>query len=522
MTNNITPFYDDSSLRKLTGFQIDDAGAKADTKTPDTRSPRRWTANPLIHLSVVASGVGLVCLCLMHVTGSLTLTKKQAPDPLLTTEEELTITRSGDDSGNIKTGLAYGRQSDDIAALADLPATSTASAAPVPPPAKALPVQAAARQVSSPPRAAAPLPEAVPPVAIAAGGTGNTPAVATPDPTSTEQLQTEQSEPPLNDDTDPAQTAEDEDEKTTLVLSGETVTAKVETPFLVAAGLPLKGQLRLTAPLTTPAGDIALATDTLLIAETMTSGDGNSAYFRVTSAIVNGEEYSLPPEAVLALGTDGLLRNDNAQPERSDGGINLGQALLTGGLAALDIEGDSLPGGIALDILEQLGEQETLRFEAALQAEETWEIAAGTELVLHVNQPLTLPAPDHPAPLPSAPAPVRSSSHLPDPNLPADASIPHSLIGFGSVPSSEVTVVLHGETGETISFLRRKETISEIFLDDPAMVALSYDRPLDSGEAGLIYAVLRDESEAAATTLNVVTETIAGHRRWHRFTLQRG
>lgn len=526
---DITPHYDNTYLAELTGFQLSKPERLPDNNTQEPGSAsRRWTSNPVVHLLVVGSGVGLVCLCLMQMTDSLTLTQKTAPDPLLTAEEENTLTPIRDDSGDIKTGLAFGNQSDDIAALADLPVESTTPdktpATPsAPSPVRTVPARATMQpvSVSSPPLLAAPLPvaatAATPPVAMPITGQPATPALLAPT-TENAQSPDEETDGPTNDNTDPAHVVEIENQQTLTVLSGETATAQVETPF--AAGVPLKGQLRLTAPLKTPGGDSALAADALLIAEAVASADGNNAYFRITSAIVNGEEVPLLPDAVVAFRTDGLLHNDSARSRDRSGGIDLEQILLTGGLAALDIDDDSLLGGIALDILGQLEEQETLRLEAALQAEEVWEIPAGTELIVRVNETLTLPVPENSAPLPSAPAPVLSSFE--PSTLVASDDIPHSLIGFGSLPSSEVTVVLHRETGKPISFLRRNETISEVFLDDPTMVTLDYDKPLESGEAALIYAVLTDESEVDATTLDVVTETAAGNRRWHRFTLQRG
>ena len=359
----------------------------------------------------------------------------------------------------------------------------------------------------------------------------------------------------------------------TLTLPiGTRVQAVAETPILVGQlrGLPaLQTQLRLTEAITSYTGQVVLPKDTLLIAEAVTgrSGGSSAAYLQINSVVMpsvttQGEEQQMipiPANAVIALayaesgaesGAGELFQNPDmaATSTQSRGGIagiNWQQALMTGAVSNLDLGDNPVLSGVALDILGQLNKREAPQSPqpypslTATATVSSWTIPAGTELLVHINQPVSIPVQRAETGITKR-LPAKPNKETPP--IAVDTASDHttSLVGLGSVPHSTVPVVLRPDASKTLSFLLKQETILNAWVSDPDMVSLSYDQPLSSDNAAVIQVQLnpapdaRDAQIAAQTggsdqtgeqvnqqtaELDVITQTATGKRRWHRFAL---
>lgn len=602
----------DDSLAALLNFDLDGTDNKVATESAsdvdttisvNSLTKRPLTNNPIFQIGVVSAGVGGLFLGLAMMAGNVTLPggKKPPEQPTASKSAFSENTMPADSNGEIKTGLAFGQEADDLAALSDLSnsaegesatdstndTTTNASSASRSPtrylagystsspgrPVVAAPAQVpASRVVSSPVRYTAPPPSPVRP-AVSAVVRSTTPAApsvtATPEsskpdqnsipsqPATASSTVAEAEETAAIDQTPQPPTASAPSASNLTLASGTTATAVVENSILVAGDIPLKNQVRLTAPLTTARGNIALPTGTILIAEAVESTQG-TAYLHITGALLEGAEHPFPVEAMVALGAAGQLQSNNSDPSR-DSGLDVEQAILTGAIAGLDIDSDDVLGGIALDILGQVTERNETRRQDSLQQATSWVIPAQTALTVHVNSPITVPISSADT-LPSAPLESTDSIATPIPATPessvptaalltsevsavdatdsvatvveeepsntaslvASAGEPDSLVGIGSVPSSSATVVLRPETGNLISFLQRDETIINAWVSNEAMVKLTFDQPLESGESAVIRTYLKQNTTAKTACLDVITQSPSGARHWRRFELHRG
>lgn len=381
------PTYDLETLATLANFRLEDPETSdpGSNVLPDLAASQSWTTNPLVHLAVVGALAGAVSLGLAHFAGDIfqktDSTSEEAPanEPSQETVQE-------SDSGQIKSELAFGAQSEDLAALnAAIPsaveadslaasATSTTSpTAPTPPPA-VTPVRPAVSTrpapAVSPPTAPTPIAAAVIPRALP------------------EEI--------LNRPSEPALTVESPEESslaapTVTVTTGTRVRGILVDSLMVASDLAIRGLVQLSEPLVTTTGTVALPAETVLIAEVSQNGlSTDTVYLQITGYILNGAEISLPVDAVVALGPAGPLQNPNPVVAEQNG-LDLEQILLTGAISSLGIDSNDFLGGVALDLLGQLAQQDTTRLQAALQQPNTWVIPAGTEVVVHVNQAITVP-----------------------------------------------------------------------------------------------------------------------------------
>lgn len=349
---------------------------------------------------------------------------------------------------------------------------------------------------------------------------------------------------------------------------GTNVAAVVETPILVGQLPGLKSQLRLTEAITSFTGEVLLPKNTLLIAESITgsatgatgvSRDNGAAYLRIIGAVMqqgSGSEQAFipfPSDAAIALarneaGTGELFRGPQVLQRSAQGakqgGFDLQRALVAGAIATMDLDSDSVLGGVAIDVLGQLGNKQQPRVQTPQPAAQqpSWTIPVGTELLVFTNQPVQVPAliqrpkavikqPLNPgndqetvlvsADAIAAPPAAPSLSGTTSPISTSPTST--SLVGFGSVPTSTVPVVLRPDASKTLSFLTRHETILSAWVSNPEMATLAYDQPLTSGKAAVIQVQLnpatKPETKHATADLDVITTTASGKRRWHRFQL---
>ena len=216
-------------------------------------------------------------------------------------------------------------------------------------------------------------------------------------------------------------------------------------------------------------------------------------------------EHPIAEESVIALSVEGLFQSPHSNiASTNQNRIDIEEALVTGAIAAMDIDGDDVIGGLALSVLDQL----TRRDETPVQQlTQTWTIAEATPLKVYTTAPVALPI---------------AESVTAKATLLESVEAPQSLIGFGNAPTSLIKMVLRPEESKTIDFHRRGERIVSATLEDEEMVSLSFDQPLESGQTALLHTALKPSASAETTNLDVVTVSANGIRQWHRFELHRG
>ncbi len=510
-------------LAELTGFQLQD-NELDESAFPEEQlenSDYPLSSNPLLQIGVVALGTGLLCLGMAYLVGNVSLPKTTEPEPSSGKTETPYLEENSDDTGAIKTRLAFGEESDDLASLS-LPEeqkdtqeqktapSSTTTTRTVVQPAPATPVN------YTPSRATpAPAPITRPPVmppsvqtnAPAAVFAPTTPPATVPQPPVNNQADEVPIPPvpsePTQTESIPQTPPEEEEIETITIPSGSSATVTVDTPVLISSDVAIKSRIKLNEPLKAADGQVVLPADTILIVEPLNTASG--AHLDVFSVFIDGAEQALPNDSVIALGLTGLLQHPDRRQSNGDSiGIDVNQAVLTGAIAALDIDGDSVVGGILADVMRQRSEQTTVAEQPALS---DWILPVGTELMLHVNEPVSLP--------------VTSTASVSDKSLIETAGLPTSLVGFGSVPDYSVDVVLQAGETKTIGFVQRGETVVHTQLSNEDLAVVSYDRPLKSGQTGLLHIQPLPDAVDKSGHLDVITTGSDGKRHWHRFRLIR-
>lgn len=517
-----TPTYSNEQLAELAGFSnVDDN--QTETESPFSLaeeledSKPSFASNPLLRLAVVATGAGALFLTLYALVENVKLPQTTADKPVPVQTENTAPTT--DNNGIIKTGLAFGDASNDLAALSeteqaeeanDESNTTNATAATSPaatPTVRPTPVVTQATPVMY--RAPVPAPSSAPtPMRVVAPPAPIMPSsldtVALPtEPPPLPATEAESSDEPEGLSEQPESQPQEETLPTRAIPTGSRVDAELTTSVFVSSGVSIPARMRLTEPLTTAQGEQVLATGTELIAKVVNTSGG--IYLLVTGALINDTEHPFEEEAMIALGAEGLLQNPNGGTTSDNrNGIDIEEALVTGAIATLDIDGDDLLRGLGLSVLDQLMRRDERPVQ---QASEAWAIPEATPLRVYTTAPITLPV---------------SESSSATQSLIDSAGASDSLIGFGSVPTSFIKMVLRPDENKTIDFLRRGETVVSVTLDDDAMVSLTFDQPLESGQTGLLHAALKPKSTAKTTHLDVVTVGSNRARHWHRFELHRG
>ena len=80
---------------------------------------------------------------------------------------------------------------------------------------------------------------------------------------------------------------------------------------------------------------------------------------------------------------------------------------------------------------------------------------------------------------------------------------------------------IHPGHGATVSFLDSDETVLQAWLDDPTMLDLAFDVPLDSGTTGVVHLTLLADSTTDSTLFSVVTQNGEGERRLYLYEIRR-
>ena len=499
-----SPEHPDQSLIELSGFRLDDDASTETDITPETEPKPGWTSNPIIQLAAVGLVVGGISFGLYSLVSGIgpMADSDELPEGRPSFEQAVEPEVSPD--GHLKADLAFGEQRDDIAAIenssdetADSQPNKTATTTALVQSAPRSVVATPARQVSATVAPPAPRPQPQPPSApippVPAPERSPATAVAEPPSPSTDAPEATP-ELTIADDTISPEPA------VMTVISGTTAQAVLEQSAIANADLPLKTRLRLIEPLKTASGETVLPVGTLLIAEVVTQG-GQTVWLEVTAAVIEDAEYPLADQAVLAMGLDGPWQRE--RPRNQAAGIDFGQILVTGAIAGLGLDRDDFLSGVVLDILDQLSEQDIAELRTALEAQGAWVIAAGAELVVHVNEVLELPA--------SAPE---------IPTLSASSDRAAILANLGPSPATTKTLALTPGHPEILRLGAPNEPIIHAWLSAPEAVSLTFDRPLSSGNARLIRAVMVEGQGSDPITLDVITASPAGKNRWHRIVFE--
>ncbi|NEQ47552.1 MAG: hypothetical protein F6K00_30015 [Leptolyngbya sp. SIOISBB] len=492
----------DRDYAELTGFSIDaDTSSTADPEGKVTPKPR-WPSNPIVQLLSVAVVVGTGTFGLYSLVAGFGSKPDTAVLPDKETSADVTTDYTGSPDGALKTDLAFGDQSDDLAALADMPAENAATNQPKKTPEKpAISSPPPAPQATTPVRytAARPVPQ---PAVARSAPLAPTPAV-TPAPAAASANVQPDAAPPENNAeplASPSPALSPAEPFMVTVISGTTAPAILEQPAIANASLSLKTRVRLTQPLTTASGAIALPAGTLLIADVV-SQDGNTAWLEAIAIVIDDAEHPLASGAVLGMPITGPWQRE--RPAEQADGINFEQILLTGAIASLDLDRDDFLGGVALDILGQLNEQQTAELQTQLEAEGAWILPSDTELVVHINETLELPELESAA----------SKTETPVLSAPSDRAT--LLASLGPEPATTQTIELTPGHPETFRLSAPDEPIVQAWLSEPA-INLTFDQPLFSGNARVIRAIAPKDTTAAEVMLDVITAEDDGQKRWHR------
>lgn len=513
--------YSDRDLALLAGFQLTEEDVYAPSNEPITAMPasqESWADNALIQLAAVGGVVGLLTLTVaLFVQTLFTRPASEVADVLPRDEASALASTGGDDMGAIKADLAFGEQGRELEALTTQPEQPAPTPVPAPSPSP-IPEPRPARP-SPPVRQYAP--QAPPPARPVATVSISEPAPAAPAVEEVEEPETSPDpEPTVPSEAVSEEPPEPPQPPPVTLLTGSRAAAVLQTPLAVSRGLAMRGLVKLTEPLRAADGSIALPTDTLLVVQA--PGNQNAlTHLTVTAVILDNREHALSSESILALPGSGPF-TDAAPTRERETALNIEAALLTGLVGVLDIDDSRFLAGTALDIAEQLTRQQTAEVEAALARAQAlgMVIPAETELLIHINSTVSLPAPK------AAEAIASLHQRFPNgatpPNLEdAQAAVETAAPATIAPRLNEYVATVSAGHGETVNFLERGETLVRVWLDDPEFIAVDYDAPIASGAAGILHIRLLPESTARSTVLTVVTRTAEGSHRLHRFRIKR-
>ena len=201
--------------------------------------------------------------------------------------------------------------------------------------------------------------------------------------------------------------------------------------------------------------------------------------------------------------------------------IDLESILVTGALSTLDLGDNDLLTGLGLDILRQVVDTPQSAPEPTTLTPIT--LPAGTEVLIHVNEAVTLPLPQEigeeedqlTSLLTGIDTPVSSALEA------SDISEEHRQPVAIAPPMETTVLTVKPGHGATVSFLDSGETVLQAWLDDPTMLDMAFDVPLESGTTGVVHLTLLDDSTADSTLFSVVTQNGEGERRLYLYEIRR-